>query len=106
MEPKRKKTVQLMIDGRGPFPLHLELGRFEKDDVLAIDLVDILTCAIQRRPCDLDGIQWDEEDLRERDASRRRLAEMFGCLRSPRGAQRAVRRRASRRRTLEQPKEA
>lgn len=77
MELNRKKSVQVTIDGNGPYSLHLEVDTAIPDDDLAIRLVHILSRVIQDRPYGHHGIQWDQQHLRQQDEFLRRIVERF-----------------------------
>lgn len=96
MELTRKKTVQVTIDGIGPYSLHLEVDTAIPDDDLAIRLVHILSRVIQDRPYGHHGIQWDQQHLRQQDELLRRLVEQFHGAWAPPNTRRATRRRSSR----------
>ena len=93
MEPRRKKTVLVMIDGAGPFQLDLEVEPFVQEDDLAGRLVAILTRTIQGRVHEITGIHWDQEQLRESGALIRLIAQRFNGAFGPPTRERSPRRR-------------
>lgn len=99
MEPRRKKIVQISIDGGDAHSLHLELEPVVGDDSIALRLVHILSRAIQGRPFESLGVHWDQEHLRESDAFIRQIVGRFNGVWGSTAPRRAASGRVSRKRT-------